>query len=113
MKNFRKGTPLFGVFLGAVFMIFGGLIMWLGFWRTLCLIALFALGYFLGAVNDKSGLVKSAVGKVVPEKKEKTIDFRKEIQQEQEARYAQMMEESAGKAGTAAADAEKSEEVKG
>ena len=58
MKNFKRGTPAFGLFLGGLFLICGALILWLGFWRTLLLAALFAVGYFLGAVGNKTEFVK-------------------------------------------------------
>ena len=85
MKNFRRGTPAFGLFLGALFLICGALLLWLGFWRTLLLAALFAAGYFVGAVGDKAGFVKETVDRVVPQKKGETIDFRKEVEKEQAA----------------------------
>ena len=58
--------------------------MWIGFWKTLILAALFILGYFIGGVKDKSSFVKETMDKVVPEKKVQTIDFRKEIEKEQQ-----------------------------
>ena len=89
MKNFKWGTPAFGVFLGAVFVLFGALVMWIGFWKTLILAVLFAAGYFVGAVRDKSDFVKLTVDRVVPENRNETIDFRKEIEKEQAARFTQ------------------------
>ena len=83
MKEFKRGTPAFGVCLGLLLADCGGLIMWIGFWRTLVLAVLFAAGYFLGAVADKTGFVRGAVDKVVPEKKDQTIDFRREVEKEQ------------------------------
>jgi len=85
MKDLKRGTPAFGILLGAVLAAAGALIMWIGFWRTLILVLLFAAGYFLGAVQDKAGFVKGALDRVVPEKKEQTIDFRKEIKKEQDS----------------------------
>ena len=94
MKNFKQGTPAFGVFLGMLFAVCGGLLLWLGFWRTLLLAALFAAGYFIGAVSNKADFVKGAVDRVVPQKKEETIDFRKEVEREQDALYAQSAHEA-------------------
>ncbi len=112
MNDFKRGTPVFGVFLGLVFLLGGGLIMWLGWWRTLLLVVLFALGYFLGAVKDKQGAVKSALGKVIPEKKEQTIDFRSEVRKEQEARYAQIAETPVNPSGASDAADEQNDEGK-
>lgn len=89
MKEFKRGTPVFGLLTGAVFTACGALIMWIGFWRTLVLALLFAVGYFLGGVGDKTGFVKGTVGKVMPEKEEKTINFRREIEKDQKALYTE------------------------
>lgn len=89
MKDFKWGTPAFGFFLGAVFVLCGALVMWIGFWKTLILAVLFAAGYFIGAVRDKSSFMKSTVDRVVPEGKNQTIDFRKEVEKEQASRYTQ------------------------
>ena len=83
MKSFKRGTPAFGVLVGTMFVLAAGLLMWLGFWRTLLLAALFALGYFLGAVDDKKAFVKGTVNRMVPEKEEETIDFRREVKEQQ------------------------------
>ena len=77
MKNFKRGTPGFGLFLGALFVLAGGLVMWIGFWRTLLLVLLFAVGYFLGAVENKKEALKNTVNRLIPEKKEEVIDFRR------------------------------------
>ncbi len=105
MKDLKRGTPAFGILLGAVLVAAGALIMWIGFWRTLILVLLFAVGYFLGAVQDKAGFVKGAVDRVVPEKKEQTIDFRKEVEKEQDSFRAQQPQE----ASEAAADGDEEE----
>ncbi|MBQ3706259.1 MAG: DUF2273 domain-containing protein [Clostridia bacterium] len=83
MKNFKRGTPAFGVLVGMIFVLAAGLLMWLGFWRTLLLVALFVLGYFLGAVEDKKAFLKGTVNRIVPEKEEETIDFRREVKEQQ------------------------------
>ena len=93
MNNFKRGTPAFGLFLGTLFLLAGALILWIGIWKTLLLTVLFAAGYFIGAVSDKPEFIRSAVGKVVPEKSEKTIDFRKEIEREQVSEFRKGQEE--------------------
>ena len=85
MKDFRWGTPGFGIFLGGLLTVAGVLIMTLGFWKTVLLAILFILGYFLGAVDDKTALIKQTINRVVPEKKNEVINFREELAKEQEA----------------------------
>ncbi len=89
MNDFKKGTPAFGLFLGVLFLLIGVLIMSIGFWKTLLLAVLFCAGYFLGAVNNKTGFIKETMNKIVPEKEEKTIDFRKEVEKEQASEYSE------------------------
>ena len=40
----KKGTPVFGLILGAALVALGALVMLIGFWKTLALGALFAVG---------------------------------------------------------------------
>ena len=77
-----------GLFLGLLLALLGALVMFIGFWKTLILALLFCLGYFWGAVENKSKFFKDTVNRVVPEKKEENIDFRAELAKEQEARFA-------------------------
>ena len=62
----------------------GALVMWIGFWKTLVLALLFALGYFLGGVEKKKDFLKGSVNKVIPDKEIKVIDFRSEVLKQQE-----------------------------
>ena len=98
MKLFQRGTPQFGLLLGLVFAVAGLLVMTVGFWKTVLLALLFAAGYYIGAVDNKSKYLKDVINRVVPEKKNETIDFRAEIAREQEARHSRMntAEEAAG-----------------
>ncbi len=90
MKAFKPGTPVFGLITGAAFAILGALVLWIGFGRTLILAALFAIGYFVGAVDNKNKLVRETVDRVVPgHKEQKPIDFRAEVEKEQETRFSQ------------------------
>ncbi len=84
MKAFRQGTPAFGIFLGILFVAIGALWMTIGFWKTLLLLALFLAGYFLGAVSNKEQFVKDTVNRVIPEKKDQTIDLRDTLARERE-----------------------------
>jgi len=82
--NLKKGTPACGLILGAVFAALGALVMWIGFWKTLVLFLLFAIGYFFGAVDKKREFLKSTANKLIPEKEIKVIDFKREVKREQE-----------------------------
>ena len=82
--NLKKGTPLFGLILGAVFAAVGALIMLIGFWKTLALCALFAVGYFLGTVENKREFMKTTANKLIPDKEVKVIDLKSELKREQE-----------------------------
>ena len=93
MKTPERGTPLFGLCLGIVFVLTGVLIMTVGFWKTLIIAALFAAGYFLGAVKNKTQFFKDTVNRMVPEKNDKPINFREEIAREQESLYPEEEQE--------------------
>ena len=86
--NLKKGTPACGLILGTVLVMLGALVMWIGFWKTLLLALLFALGYFLGAIDKKKEFLKNTANKLIPEKEIKVIDFKKEVKKEQEMNQA-------------------------
>ena len=82
--NLKRGTPGYGILIGAALVALGALVMLIGFWKTLILAALFAVGYFLGTVENKSEFVKNAANKLIPDKEAKVIDFKTELAREQE-----------------------------
>ena len=86
--NLKKGTPACGLILGTVLVVLGALVMWIGFWKTLVLALLFALGYLLGAIDQKREFLKNTANKLIPEKEIKVIDFKKEVKKEQEMNQA-------------------------
>ena len=86
--NLKKGTPACGLILGTVLVMLGALVMWIGFWKTLLLALLFALGYFLGAIDKKKEFLKNTANRLIPEKEIKVIDFKKEVKKEQEMNQA-------------------------
>ena len=86
--NLKKGTPACGLILGTVLVVLGALVMWIGFWKTLVLALLFALGYFLGASDKKKEFLKNTANKLIPEKEIKVIDYKKEVKKEQEMNHA-------------------------
>ena len=88
MMNLKKGTPLFGLVLGAALVMLGALVMLIGFWKTLVHCILFAIGYFLGTVENKSEFMKNAANKLIPDKEAKVIDLKSELAREQEMNQA-------------------------
>ena len=94
--NLKKGTPLCGLVLGAILVAIGALMMIIGFWKTLLLCVLFALGYFLGTVENKREFMKTTANKLIPDKEVKVIDLKTELKREQE--LSQAADEAAAKA---------------
>jgi len=94
MKDFKRGTPAFGFLAGCIFVILGILLMTIGFWKTVLLMVLFAVGYFLGAVNNKGAFLKDTVNRIVPEKKSITIDMRETLNREQAEAYSAWKQET-------------------
>ena len=82
--NLKKGTPLFGLALGAILTLVGVLVMAIGFWKTLVLCLLFGLGYFFGTVENKREFMKNTANKLIPDKEVKVIDLKSELIREQE-----------------------------
>jgi len=82
--NMKRGTPAFGVVIGLALVALGALVMLIGFWKTLILAALFAIGYFIGTVENKSDFIKSTANRLIPNREAKVIDFKTEIAKEQE-----------------------------
>lgn len=95
MMNLKKGTPLFGLVLGAALVALGALVMLIGFWKTIALCALFAVGYFLGTVENKREFMKNTANRLIPDKEVKVIDLKSELKREQEMIQAE--EEVPGK----------------
>lgn len=82
--SFKRGTPGYGILIGAALVALGALVMLIGFWKTLVLAVLFAIGYFLGTVENKSDFMKKAANRLIPDKEAKVIDFKTELAREQE-----------------------------
>jgi uncharacterized membrane protein len=83
-NKLKMGTPGMGILCGCLLMLAGALIMWIGFWRTLVLIVLFGIGYFLGAVSNKGEVIRDTADRIVPKKDTKPIDFVSEVRKDQE-----------------------------
>ena len=82
--NIKRGTPGFGILVGAALVALGALVMLIGFWKTLVLGILFGVGFFLGTVENKTEFMKNAANKLIPDKEAKVIDLKSELAREQE-----------------------------
>ena len=89
--NLKKGTPGFGLFLGLAFALIGILLMTLGFWKCLLLVALFAVGYFLGSVENKEEVLRETANRLIPRKETTVIDFKSEVEREQTVRVQEAL----------------------
>ena len=68
-ENMLKiGTPECAVFSAVAAMVLGLLFLVLGFWRTLLIAVLMAIGAFLGGVQNKRDWLKKAINRVFPAK---------------------------------------------
>lgn len=66
---FRIGTPECAVFSGALAMVLGLLLLTLGFWNTVWIALLGAVGTFLGGTKDKKQILKNVLNRVIPDKR--------------------------------------------
>ena len=62
------GTPAGGVFCGMLGILLAILLLTIGFWKTLFVALLCAVGVFLGAVKDKASFLKNFINKLFPPK---------------------------------------------
>lgn len=83
MKNLKMGTPSMGIAIGLGLVGVAVLIMLIGFWKALLLLVLFAIGYFVGTVENKQEFIKDTANKIIPAKEAKVIDIKSEIAREQ------------------------------
>lgn len=67
-RFFQIGTPQCGIALGLLGVIVAFMLLFLGFWRTLFVAALFGVGYFFGASANKGETVKKAINRLFPPK---------------------------------------------
>ena len=62
------GTPACGVLCGILGALLAILLLTIGFWKTLLVAVLCALGAFIGGVKDKPAAVKNAINHLFPPK---------------------------------------------
>lgn len=67
---FQPGTPRFGILCAALGALLALMLLYIGFWRTLFVALLAAIGYFLGAEANKAEAIKKLVNRLFPPKSE-------------------------------------------
>lgn len=66
-KNVWKiGTPECALFLAGIAMLVAVLLLIVGFWGTVLIVALMALGAFIGGVKDKKASLQAFINRVFP-----------------------------------------------
>ena len=66
----KIGTLQCGLLFGACGVAIAFMLIFLGFWKTLLVAAFFAIGYWVGAFEGKSTLIKKTINKLFPPKGE-------------------------------------------
>ncbi|MBQ7455409.1 MAG: DUF2273 domain-containing protein [Clostridia bacterium] len=65
---FRPGTALCGVTYALLGIVLAVLLLTIGFWKTLFILALAGIGAVLGGVSQKKDVIRDAVNKRFPSK---------------------------------------------
>ncbi len=92
MKKLKMGTTAMGVALGCTLAAAGVLVMLIGFWKTLILLCLFGLGYFIGTIEKPGEFIREKANRLIPDKTVKPINIKEEIAREQAESAAAMAE---------------------
>jgi len=64
------GTAQCGLLIGAAGAAIAFMLIFLGFFKTLLVAALFALGYWIGARSNKTTFIKNTINRLFPPKGE-------------------------------------------
>lgn len=67
---FKIGTAQCGLLLGFAGAAIAFMLIFIGFFKTLLVCALFAAGFWLGTRTDKSTVIKSTINRLFPPKGE-------------------------------------------
>lgn len=86
------GTNAMGVILGSALVATGVLIMLIGFWKTLILLCLFAIGFFVGRIENPGDFIREKANRIIPDKTAQPINLKEEIAREQSESIASMTE---------------------
>ncbi|MDD3334147.1 MAG: DUF2273 domain-containing protein [Eubacteriales bacterium] len=69
-SSFKIGTKTCGYLFGGIGAAIALCLILFGFWQTILIALLFAVGYFIGSCNHKVELLKGIINKVAPPKGE-------------------------------------------
>ena len=79
-KNmFKVGTAECAIFFGVVAMVLALMFLIAGFWETILIAALIAVGAFVGGVKDKKEWIRNAVNHLFPAKQPSYQEKNEEI----------------------------------
>ena len=67
-KIFQIGTAECAIFFAFLAMVLALLFLSLGFWKTVLIAVLMALGLFIGGVKDKKGWISEKINRLFPPK---------------------------------------------
>ena len=89
-KMLKVGTPECAIFSGVVAMVCALLILLLGFWETVLVALLAAVGAFIGGVKDKKEWLRNVINRLFPARnpvpyKADDVSIHKENPQTEEA----------------------------
>lgn len=70
MNFFQIGTPQCGFLMGLLGVALAFCLLFLGFWKTLFIALLFAVGFWLGKCSGKTEYLKGIINKLFPPKGE-------------------------------------------
>ena len=70
----------------------GTTVMLIGFLKTLILLCLFGLGYFIGTIEKPGEFIREKANRLIPDKTVKPINIKEEIAREQAESAAAMAE---------------------
>ena len=85
-KAFKPGNPECAIFCVVIALITAILVLTIGFWSTLLIMALVVVALFIGGVSDKKASFQKAANKVAPVKDK--------VYQMRDARVAKAIEEA-------------------
>ncbi len=64
--NIKPGTPQAAVLYGIAGLVIALLLLFIGFWKTLLVLACVGVGIFIGGVPDKRGFFHKVLGRFFP-----------------------------------------------
>lgn len=111
-SHIKPGTPGGKLFYGAVFFVAGLMFVRLGFWNTLLVLALTALGVLIGSADTLGKAVAKVVDRVIPPKNQKVVYTSEDLEKVRKAtRTKQETSEDEGSGPPAKDTPEKEEQA--